>query len=163
MTRALVIVALDAAAWAVLSAGVGLAAQHVPERWIARDIACTRLLGAEAGGALWRRVHIDRWKDHLPEAGGTFGGVSKRSLRRSQDLDRFVLETRRAELVHWFLLACGPVVALANPPGLAAAMIGYAVVANVPCLVVQRYNRARLYRLLARRRRRKDLPCIRPC
>ena len=29
-------------------------------------------------------------------------------------------------------------------------MLGYAVVANVPCILVQRYNRARLVRLLSR-------------
>jgi glycosyl-4,4'-diaponeurosporenoate acyltransferase len=30
-------------------------------------------------------------------------------------------------------------------------MVGYAVVANAPCLIVQRYNRGRLERILARR------------
>ena len=30
-------------------------------------------------------------------------------------------------------------------------MVAYAVVANVPCLVIQRYNRARVLRILDRR------------
>jgi hypothetical protein len=30
-------------------------------------------------------------------------------------------------------------------------MVGYALVANVPCLLVQRYNRARIARIVAAR------------
>jgi glycosyl-4,4'-diaponeurosporenoate acyltransferase len=59
-----------------------------------------------------------------------------------------VVETRRAELAHWPILALGPVFFAWNPWWLALAMVGYAVVANVPCILVQRYNRARLYRML---------------
>src|SRR5690606_31478651 len=103
------------------------------------------------------RLAIRRWKDRLPELGGTFrGGVSKRSLasRTTADLDRLVAETRRAELVHWAIPAITPLFLLWNPPALFAAMVAYAVVANVPCLVVQRYNRGRLQRVFDRRARR---------
>jgi hypothetical protein len=34
------------------------------------------------------------------------------------------------------------------PWWLATAMFGYAVLANVPCILVQRYNRGRLERML---------------
>jgi glycosyl-4,4'-diaponeurosporenoate acyltransferase len=70
------------------------------------------------------------------------------------ELNRFVTETRRAEATHWVLLAAGPLFLLWNPWGLGLVMIAYAVVANVPCLVVQRYNRARLLRVVERARRR---------
>ena len=101
-----------------------------------------------------RVVGIRRWKHRLPEAGALFrGGVTKRSLPGSSDdgLWAFVAETRRAELVHWAIPAIVPLFALWNPPWLFAAMVGYAPMANVPCLLVQRYNRARLLRLLERR------------
>jgi glycosyl-4,4'-diaponeurosporenoate acyltransferase len=38
-----------------------------------------------------------------------------------------------------------------NPWWLGLAMVGYALAANLPCLLTQRYNRARLMRMLARR------------
>jgi glycosyl-4,4'-diaponeurosporenoate acyltransferase len=41
-----------------------------------------------------------------------------------------------------------------NPPWAVAVMFIYATVANVPCLLVQRYNRARLLDALARLKRR---------
>jgi glycosyl-4,4'-diaponeurosporenoate acyltransferase len=43
-------------------------------------------------------------------------------------------------------LAATPVFALWNPLGLFLAMVVFALTANVPCLVVLRYNRARLVR-----------------
>lgn len=145
------LLALDAAAWTTLSIAVGLAANLVPRRWFDHDTALTRLRPVERRGAAYERVRVRRWKDHLPEAGTVFGGASKRRLPRRADLARFVEETRRAEWVHWSLMATGPLFALWNPWPLALAMIGFGVVANLPCLVVQRYNRARLGRVLDRR------------
>ncbi|HET6952094.1 MAG TPA: hypothetical protein VFI47_17060 [Acidimicrobiales bacterium] len=66
-------------------------------------------------------------------------------------LESFAAETRRAELVHWAIPLVVPVFALWNPPWLAGVMAAYALVANLPCLIVQRYNRGRLERILARR------------
>jgi hypothetical protein len=37
-------------------------------------------------------------------------------------------------------------------------MVAYAVVANVPCLVVQRFNRGRILRILGRPRQRVVAP-----
>ena len=41
-------------------------------------------------------------------------------------------------------MAAGPVFLLWNPWWLGLLMFAYAVIANLPCLIVQRYNRARL-------------------
>ena len=78
----------------------------------------------EARGRWYRRWGIHRWKDRLPEAGALFaGGVSKRELpgRDADGLRTFVRETRRAELTHWWAMACSPLFLLWNPP-LAAAL-----------------------------------------
>ena len=88
------------------------------------------------------------WKGWLPEAGPAFGGRSKRHLPTGGEagLPRFLAECRRAERTHWLILAATPAFALWNPPGLFVAMVVFALVANVPCTVVLRYNRARLLR-----------------
>jgi glycosyl-4,4'-diaponeurosporenoate acyltransferase len=151
------VVAADAAVWAGWSAVVGYAAHRIPAERLASDGPVTRLRPVERDGRVYERLRIRRWKDRLPELGDAFpGGVLKRGLRSgtSADLRRLVAETRRAELVHWAIPAVVPVFALWNPAYLMAAMVAYAVVANLPCLVVQRYNRGRLLRVLARRQRR---------
>jgi glycosyl-4,4'-diaponeurosporenoate acyltransferase len=154
VTRLAVIAAIDVVAWAVISTGAGYLAHRLPARWLGRDRFPFRLLALERDGRWYeRRWHIKLWKDRLPEAGALFrGGFSKRAVRErdAAHLARFVIETRRAELTHWLILAAAPFFFLWNPWWLGVVMVVYAVVADVPCLAVQRYNRARLYRVLAR-------------
>jgi glycosyl-4,4'-diaponeurosporenoate acyltransferase len=151
-------VVVDCIAWAVISVTAGYAGFRWPAERLARDGAVTRLRGFEDRGRWYeRRWGIRSWKDRLPEAGAFFGdGFSKRGLRGrdAEHLERFVIETRRAELTHWAVLACGPLFFLWNPWGLGIVMVAYAVIANVPCIAVQRYNRARLQRVLAAQARR---------
>jgi glycosyl-4,4'-diaponeurosporenoate acyltransferase len=151
-------VVVDVVAWAVLSTATGYLTHRAPVSRFASDGALTRLRPFEVDGRWYERhVAIKRWKGRLPEAGGLFpDGFSKRTLRSGSvdQLERFVVETRRAEVTHWILLAAGPFFVLWNPWGLALVMVLYAVVANLPCLVIQRYNRARLLRVVALARRR---------
>ncbi len=136
-----VVVLLDAAAWVAISLWCGWrAARRPPDRLHGG--------GRAHPGRAERWLRIRAWKDRLPEAGTWFGGVSKRRLPPGADhrsrLTRFAVESRRAELAHAWILAAVPVFAVWNPPGLFAAMVGFAVVANVPCLLVARYNQARV-------------------
>jgi glycosyl-4,4'-diaponeurosporenoate acyltransferase len=146
---------VDAGVWAVWSTLCGYGAHRIPGEYLARDNAVTRLRAFERDGRVYERVlRIKRWKDLLPEAGALFrGGVSKRHIggHDREHLERFAAATRRAELAHYPILAFGPVFFAFNPWWLALVMVGYAVVANVPCILVQRYNRARLVRVLNRR------------
>ncbi|MFN0026107.1 MAG: hypothetical protein ACKV2O_02810 [Acidimicrobiales bacterium] len=143
------LVLVNAVLWLGLSILIGMVAARLPDRCFARERWLTRVRAFEQDGRFWkRRLRIHRWKDRLPEAGATFGGRSKRRCPARDQLLVAVIDTRRAELVHWVLLACGPLFALWNPASLTLAMLAFAMVANLPCLVVQRYNRARMCRLL---------------
>jgi glycosyl-4,4'-diaponeurosporenoate acyltransferase len=144
-------VVLDAGVWGGWSAVVGYWAHRRPVSAFSRDSSLYRLRSFERGGALYQRLGIKRWKDRLPEAGALFtGGFSKRSVRTRDRavLERFVVETRRAEWTHWTIMLATPVFLVWNWWWVELLMITYALAANLPCLVVQRYNRARLVRLL---------------
>jgi glycosyl-4,4'-diaponeurosporenoate acyltransferase len=148
-------VAVDVGAWAAISATAGYVGHRLPAARFARDGWLTRPRPTETPITYERALRIQRWKDRLPEAGALFrGGFSKRTLhtRDPATLERFVVETRRAEHVHWWILATGPLFLSWNPWWLSACMQAYAVVANVPCIAVQRYNRLRLVRLRGRGR-----------
>jgi glycosyl-4,4'-diaponeurosporenoate acyltransferase len=153
MTDLFALAVVDAIAWGALSVGAGYLGHRLPARWLNRDRVLLRLLGFERDGRWYeRRLRIKRWKDRVPEAGELFrGGFSKRAVRGRDPghLARFVLETRRAELTHWLLLAAAPFFFVWNPWWLGVLMVVYALVANAPCLLIQRYNRARLERVLA--------------
>lgn len=145
---------VDVVAWGAFHALTGYAAHRLPDRRLARDGWLLRQRRFEDGGRFYRRrLRIQRWKDRLPEAGALFaGGMSKRALPAydAAGLELFARETRRAELGHWWALACGPVFVLWNPPLAAALLIGYGVVVNLPFILIQRYNRFRIEALLGR-------------
>ena len=150
-TRNLLLAIAGAATWGVWSTVCGYVAHRLPAQWLQRDSWLLRLHRTERSGRHYDRVlRIKRWKDLLPEAGGLFrGGFAKRRIRHDRAyLEQFLVETRRAELAHWPILALGPTFYAWMPWWLASAMLGYALAANVPCILVQRYNRARLERAL---------------
>jgi glycosyl-4,4'-diaponeurosporenoate acyltransferase len=147
---------VDVVAWGAIHAGTGYAVHRLPVRWLRRDGVLFRSRRIEEGGRLYERLGIRRWKDRLPEAGALFaGGMSKRTLPAVADggLERFAVETRRAELGHWMAMAAGPLFVVWNPPPVAAVMVTYGVVINAPFIAIQRYNRARVSRCLERRSR----------
>lgn len=150
-------VVVDVVVWAVAGTAIGFGLHKVRAERFADDSWLTRLRPFESDGRWYERhLRIKVWKGRLPEAGALFkDGFSKRSLAAgSQDhLARFVIETRRAEVTHWAVLAVAPFFMLWNPWALTVVMWLYAVLANVPCLLIQRYNRARLLRVLAKGRR----------
>lgn len=143
-------VALNVAGWPVIQFGLAWLFTQVPAGWFRPPRA-----GAwEDGGRFYERAFgIKRWKDWLPDGARWFGGgFAKGNLAGLEPayLRRFVQETWRGELCHWAALACTPVFFLWNPLWADLVMMGYAVGANLPCILAQRYNRLRFQRLLAR-------------
>jgi len=142
---------LNIAIWVGWFLAIGYLAHRLPLTWLAGDSWLTRPRRWELGGRLYSRVlHIHRWKDRLPELGAAFNeGFAKRSVGRGdrQVIARFICETRRAEYAHLGMLAIWPVFILFNPPWAVAVNAAFALAANVPCLLVQRYNRIRLTRV----------------
>lgn len=151
-----VTVAVDVMAWAAFHAGTGYAAHRLSEKQLSEDGWLLRQRSFEDGGRWYRRNwRINRWKDRLPEAGGLFdGGVSKSRIPGPADggLPLFIRETRRAELAHWWALACGPLFMLWNPPLPAALLMGYGIIVNLPFIGIQRYNRFRCQATIAQQR-----------
>ena len=126
--------------WATVHTGTGYAAHRLPADRLQTDGWLLRVRLFEP--RLYEQLRVRRWKDRVPEAGALFvGGISKRHLPDS--IETFVVETRRAELAHWWALTAGPVSALWNPLLGVALMVAYGVAANAPFIVIQRYNRPR--------------------
>jgi glycosyl-4,4'-diaponeurosporenoate acyltransferase len=154
-----VAVALNFVAWGIFHSLAGYLAWRTNERRFLEDNCFTRLRVWEQDGQFYTdRLLVRRWKNVLPEAGGLLpGGFSKKRLERRDDeyLHAFLCETRRAEFSHWLAMAPAPLFFLWNKWPAAALMIPYAVLVNLPFIAVQRYNRARLERVLAVRERER--------
>ncbi|CCM64328.1 MULTISPECIES: hypothetical protein [Candidatus Neomicrothrix] len=147
-------VGLSVVVWLFIGLGSGFYFSRVPLGRLDQDNVITRERPFEAHGAFYQRhLRIGNWKDRLPEAGNFFpDGFSKRHLtsRSEQHLNRFAAETRRAELVHWTNLCAGPAFLLWCRPMVGGLMVVFGVVTHLPFIAIQRFNRQRLQRVLAR-------------
>jgi glycosyl-4,4'-diaponeurosporenoate acyltransferase len=148
---ALVACVLGWLGWALL---IGWLANRLPRSALDHD---TWLTGArpwpQSEAGYEQRLGILRWKSLLPDAGDALpGGVRKDSLvsRDPAALQRLVEETRRAELVHLAIWPFWLCTALWLPPVGVLINLIFATLFNLPCLLLQRYNRLRLARTLLR-------------
>ena len=154
MDEAFRTVVLDSAFWAVWGTVIGLVLGRAPARWFSKDNFVTRIRHFERSGRIYQRLGIRRWKDRVPELGELFGGQSKRRLPLSNGTGRrlqlvaFSSELRRAELVHWLVMAGWFVLPLWNSAPWLAVMAAYSFLANAPFIAIQRYNRARIARII---------------
>lgn len=144
------VVVLNVAGWPVIQLALAWIFTSLPTGWF----VAPRPYQWERGGRFYETVFaIKSWKDRLPDASGWFrAGFAKANLASHTPdyLRRFIAETWRGELCHWAALGFAPAFFLWNPWWADLVMLAYAIVANIPCILAQRYNRARLQRLLAR-------------
>lgn len=143
------LVIIDSLIWIVYSVIIGFLVTKIGTQTLKK----IQLLDIQLEGTkgFCDAISIKRWKDKVPEAGSMFkGGVSKKSLIGMDDLslENYAAETKRAEIAHYLFLFLTPVFFLFNPWFLSLAMVIYAVIANIPCILIQRYNRARIYAIL---------------
>lgn len=113
--------------------------------------------GFEEKGKFWKKyTRVNRWKDRLPDGASLFNvGYKKKTLpsKRLDSVRLFIMETKRAELTHWLLMVPAPFFFLWNPPWAGWLMIGYALIVNLPFILIQRYNRSRLIAIEKRMKR----------
>ena len=97
---------------------------------------------------------IKKWKGWLPDGAEVSRKAFKKKHLQTADsayIRVFILETCRAEILHWIIFLFGFVFFIWNPWYVGIIMIVYAGITNLPCILTQRYNRIRLKRLLLAR------------
>jgi glycosyl-4,4'-diaponeurosporenoate acyltransferase len=133
--------------WPVIHLSIASAALRVPTGFFARDSWLTAPRRWEHDGRFYREwFAIRKWKSRLPDGAPWLGGFAKKKVfaRDPAYFAQFLLETRRAEVGHW------------NPPWACWLMIAYALGANVPCILAQRYNRFAFGRMARTRCHTRD-------
>jgi glycosyl-4,4'-diaponeurosporenoate acyltransferase len=148
------LVVLNGIAWVVLHLGIAYLCYRIPTQRLdhRRWLFCTR--DWERGGAVYQAVlRIRKWKSLLPSGGPALGADFSLARVESHDrsyLQTWVLESCRAEITHWLVMASVALFLLWNPPVGVAANVVYAIAANVPCILAQRFNRPRVLAILER-------------
>lgn len=124
----------------------------IPQKLFLRFQNCYRLRSFEQEGKIYSKyLKINSWKDKLPQFSElTKFGFSKASLNTvsSEYLKIFYIETMRAELTHWVLMLISPIYLCFSAKILVAFTICGNIIGNIPFIIIQRYNRGRVLKLL---------------
>lgn len=144
--------------WMFFHLSISLGLIKLPDRYLMSGHPLNSLFkerAFEKNGRFWRQVFkVHRWKDKLPDGASLFNAGYKKKALQNNDvvtMGTFIKETKRAELTHWLLMVPAPFFFLWNPYWAGWVMVMYALLANVPFILIQRYNRIRLTRIRAKK------------
>jgi len=145
--------------WPVLQVSAALFCLALPNRLLSVRSFFFRTHAFEKGGRIYDRIfRVSRWKHLLPDGGTVLNknGFRKKHLDSfsEENLTRFLTESVRGELTHWLAILPFWVFGFFAPPEIIWYMLAYAIFANVPCIIAQRYNRPRVERLIAHLQKR---------
>ncbi|MBB5350631.1 glycosyl-4,4'-diaponeurosporenoate acyltransferase [Haloferula luteola] len=134
--------------------GVAWGVTKMPDRWFVPGRGVFRSFPGESVRFYDRVFQVRRWKSWLPDGATWFGGFAKAHLkgRDRQYLERFRRETCRGEVAHHAQVVVISMFFFLNPWPWGCLLPLYALVTNLPCIVLQRQNRLRFDRVLERER-----------
>ncbi|MEM9016791.1 MAG: hypothetical protein AAGC68_07235 [Verrucomicrobiota bacterium] len=148
--------------WIVILNVIAIPALHLGVSWIYTQMRRDRFKpdsflfrerSWERGGHIYQRLFkIRKWKSRLPDAAPWFDGFAKGKLSDKDPtyLRAFITETCRGEAAHYAQIPALWLTLIWNPwPVAAIVMFVYAIVSNLPCLLLQRFTRARMREFLA--------------
>ncbi|GFZ79421.1 glycosyl-4,4'-diaponeurosporenoate acyltransferase [Paenibacillus marchantiophytorum] len=143
----------DITGWLLVHLGVSYLFFVMPAGWFIRitDGKLPDSHGLREEIISERYLRIRTWKDRLPDGGGLFpGGFAKKKFAKLDQayVSTFIRETRRGEWTHVGSMLPAPLFFMWNEPLYGWVMMIYAIIANVPFILIQRYNRIRLQRIL---------------
>ena len=144
VTAWLILIGIDIVIVAGISIGVGAIAPRLPARTLRRDRFPLTLMPWEKP-RFFRFFRTSKLARNLPELGETFGGESKSSIpgRNVEHIDRYLVELRRAEWVHWISIVSWVPLVFFNPWPVTLAFAVIVITGNTLFLLILRGNRQR--------------------
>jgi glycosyl-4,4'-diaponeurosporenoate acyltransferase len=138
--------------WTVFQVSAMLICSKIPDRYFSPNGFLFRERKWEKGGVFYEKgFKVRKWKRFLPDGAAVAkDGYRKKHLTdySKENLERFLIETCRAELQHILSILPFWVFGLFAPRIVIVYMFVYALAVNLPCVIAQRYNRQRLVRVL---------------
>lgn len=149
-------IALCIILWGCFQLSSSLLCLRIRDQYFSPDRFLFKERKWEREGVFYEKVLLVRkWKHLLPDGGAVLkGGYRKRHLtdNSKENLERFLMETCRAELSHFLAILPFWIFGLFTPKVVIICMLIYALIINLPCIIAQRYNRIRLVRILKKYR-----------
>lgn len=143
--------------WFIFQASISLICLKIDDKYLFYTSFIFRTRPWEKNGEIYNKIFkIRKWKNLLPDGGAIMkNGFRKKHLSNTSadNLEKFVIESCRAELAHLLSILPFWIFGLFAPARIIIYMLIYAILVNFPCIIAQRYNRPRVVRLLERMQR----------
>ncbi len=147
--------------WPVIQAAISILCLLIKDKHLSNSSFIFKTHSWEAGGEIYNRFFkIRKWKKFLPDGAAVLkSGYKKKHLNNSsiENLEKFVIESCRAELQHWLSILPFWIFGLFAPTYILKYMLIYALIVNLPCAIAQRYNRPRVVNLLKKMKSRTEI------
>lgn len=148
--------------WIVINFSAAYVCLYLPDKVFNPRSFFYRSHPFEKDGQIYEDIfRVKSWKQLLPDGGGLWKkrGYKKRHLQdfSEENLERFLIEACRGEMTHWLSILSFWIFGFFLPASSTWAMLIYALIANLPCIIAQRYNRPRILKLLERRHSRQSI------
>ena len=148
VTEGIILILVNIIAWGFFHFFISYLCFKIPLNFFLEEDRFFKKKKWEQSGEMWQKLLlVKKWKGFLIDG----SSIVKKSYNKSHlhgkkknDLMVFAAETKRAELTHLLLILPAPLFFLWNPVWAGWIMIIYALLANLPFIIVQRYNRARI-------------------
>lgn len=140
--------------FALIGASGFLLGRLMPKKLFRADRFPFRLYRWEQGGKIYNRVGVRRWKEKVPDMSAIFPQLmpSKKRPKNAtvEQMERMIQETCVAEWIHGLLciLGFGCVFIWKGIWGWVISILY--LLGNLPDIIIQRYNRPKLMRILER-------------
>jgi len=144
---------LDVFAWVCFHLGIGYWCSRLPISNFDPQESKYQTKSWEKDGEIYEKIfHVRAWKKLIPSGARVYAGAFEIKNLPSYNFDyveRWLKEICRAEYCHWVMMLPGLLFFFWNSVEVAWWMVAYAVANNLVPIIMQRYNRPRVRRLLA--------------
>lgn len=143
--------------WPVIQVGSAILALYIPDKYYHYAKFPYKTLRIEKNGSIYQSIfRVKNWKHLLPDGAKAWKkkGYEKKHIKNfdHDTINKFLVESCRAELTHILPILVVWIFFLFTPFHIGLIMVVYSIITNLPCLIVQRYNRPRLISLLNKRK-----------
>lgn len=115
----------------------------------------------EEEGRIYEKIGIKKWKTRIPDMSKYIARTFSKQgnlMRDPEHLKLMVRETCSAEFVHWMLILISPVFPILMDQHGILSMVLY-IVGNLLFVIIQRYNRPRILKIIQRIEKRRCVDC----
>ena len=149
---------LDILAWTVIQLTIGYLSSRIPLDRLDYNQWFFQTFKWEQNGEIYEKLfHVRSWKHLIPNGSALYPNTFSTKNLPTRDpgyLDRWLKESVRSEICHWMMILPCIFFFLWNNETMGWVNVAYAILSNLPLIILQRYNRPRMRRLLAQQEKK---------